>query len=409
MERITQESHQTSETELPPDIESEILKALSPDIRLDIIFDPNNIYLILEDQKQRYPNLENSALITEVLKDIDKKMIENKLRLTQLENLDEKVKRSIKNFEEAKAKLSKLQLEYSMLRQQLESQLDNGLELEGTPIQDALDQYRRFKSKLEGLSEDSPEQEDIRRVLNIYAQYIKQEFKQSPEKYAIGKSWPVDVDIDEIVDNFIEPNNGLTKEQIRRQSDIAEARQNITAELSKTPGVLGVIPMAGETEGSKNFDIIAITLKPNTNLSPEEINTALKLLYSQIQDSANSRQDLIEDNRLDTNNIEMYVNGSLLLLDIPETEQLDLRLNPAQIFQLHPTKVARRSTDFKYTEEYKNHSRAMARPSQKLDNNNIPTLTNSYTTQEGTHLTPAPFNQAMFQLSAQRALNLHLA
>ena len=169
--------------------------------------------------------------------------------------------------------------------------------------------------------------------------------------------------------------------------------------------------MARETEGSKNFDIIAITLKPDTNLSPEEINTALKLLYSQIQDSAKSRQDLIEDNRLDTNNIEMYVNGSLLL-DMTETEQLDLRLNPAQIFQLHPIKVAKRSTDFKYKKEYTEHAMAMTRPPNSLEdnnNNNIPTLTSSYTTQEGTHLTPAPFNQAMFQLSAQRALNLYLA
>lgn len=47
MEKFAPELYQTSETELPPDIESEILEALSPNIRLDIIFDPNNIYLIL--------------------------------------------------------------------------------------------------------------------------------------------------------------------------------------------------------------------------------------------------------------------------------------------------------------------------------------------------------------------------
>lgn len=335
------------------------------------------------------------------LNDIDKKMIENKLRLTQLENLDKRSKAIIKNFEEARNKCLKLQLEYSMLKQQLESQLDNDLKLEGTPIQDALDQYRRFKSKLEGLSEDSPEQEDIKRVLNIYAEYIKQEFEQSPEKYSIGKSWPVDVDIEEIVKDFIEQGS--------RQNDIAETRKNITTELSKTPGVLGVIPMAGGTKGSKTFDIIAITLKPDITLSPKEINTALKLLYSQIQNSANAKKAEIEANILDTNNIEIYSNGKPLA-DFTGDNQPDSELNPAQIFQLHTIKVAKRSTDFKYKKEYADNAMAMARPSHNLDdNNNIPTLTNSYTTQEGTHLAASQFNQAIFQLSAQQALGLDLA
>lgn len=78
MERLTQELHNPSEKELPPYIESEIQEALSPDIRLDIVFNTNNIYLTLERQKQQYPDLENSALITEVLKDIDEKIVENK-------------------------------------------------------------------------------------------------------------------------------------------------------------------------------------------------------------------------------------------------------------------------------------------------------------------------------------------
>lgn len=409
MEILATESHQTSETELPPNIESEILKALSPDIRLDIIFDPNSIYLILENQKQIYPDLENSALVNVALKDIDKKMVENKLRLTQLEDIDEKVKRSIKNFEEAKAKLSKLQLKYSMLRQQLESQLDNGLDLEGTPIQDALDQYRRFRSKLKSLPEDSLEREDIERVLAIYAEYIKQEFEQSPEKYSIGTSQPLRIDIGEIVYEFIEPND-LTNEQKSHQRNIAEARKNITQELSQTPGVLGVIPMAGEVEGSKNFDIIAITLNPdNNNLSPEEINIALKLLYSQIQNSANSKQGLIEANILDPSNIEIYSDGKPLA-DFTEDNKPESELDPSQIFQLHTIKVAKRSTDFKYKKEYTAHAMAMVRPSQSLeDNNNIPTLTNSYTTQGENGLTYTPFNQAMFQLSAQQALGLDLA
>jgi hypothetical protein len=400
MERLTQELHNPSETELPPEIESEILEALSPDIRLNIVFNTNNIYLILERQKQQYPDLENSALITEVLKDIDEKIVENEKNITTIEN----AKNLIKNFEEAKAKLSKLQLEYSMLRQQLESQLNSGLKLEGTPIQDALDQYRRFKSKLEGLSEDSPEQDDIRRVLNIYAEYIKHEFEQSPEKYAIGKSYPVGVDINKIVDYFVEPND-LTREQRQKQGDITEARQNITKELSQTPGVLGVIPIAGETEGSKFFDIIAITLRPNTNLSPEEINIALKFLYFQIQDSAKSRQDLIEDNRLDLGNIEIYTNGKPLA-DFTEHNQPDSELDPSQIFQLHPIKVAKRYSDVQYNESYVKKSMAIVRPSRDLsDYSNIPTLTDSYNSKDG----KVKFNQAMFQLSAQRALDLYLA
>ena len=229
----------------------------------------------------------------------------------------------------------------------------------------------------------------------------------------MGKSWPVDVDIETIVNDFIEPNdltNYLTNEQKSHQRNIAEARKNITLELSQTPGVLGVIPIPEGTQGSKTFDIIAITLKPdNNNLSPEEINTALKLLYDQIQDSANSKQDLIEDNRLDLGNIEIYTNGKPLS-DYRVDSQFDSEFSPSQIFQIHRIKVAKRSTDFKYKEEYTDHAMAMARPSHNLDdNNNIPTLSNSYTTQEGTHLTYTPFNQAMFQLSAQKALGLDLA
>ena len=60
--------------------------------------------------------------------------------------------------------------------------------------------------------------------------------------------------------------------------------------------------------------------------------------------------------------------------------------------------------------EYTDHAMDMVRPSQSLeDNNNIPTLTNSYTTQGENGLTYTPFNQAMFQLSAQQALGLDLA
>lgn len=290
-----------------------------------------------------------------------------------------------------------------MLRQQLESKLDNGLDLEGTPIQDALDQYRRFESKLESLPDDSLERDDIERVLAISAEYIKKEFEQSPERYAMGKSHPVDININKIVGNFVEPND-LTREQRQRQGDIAEARQNITQELSQTPGIVGVIPIPEGTQGSKFFDIIAITLRPNTNLSPEEINIALKFLYFQIQDSAKSRQDLIEDNRLDLGNIEIYTNGKPLA-DFTEHNQPDSELDPSQIFQLHPIKVAKRYSDVQYNEPYVEKSMAIARPSRDLsDYINIPTLTDSYNSKDG----KVKFNQAMFQLSAKEALGLDL-
>jgi hypothetical protein len=87
--------------------------------------------------------------------------------------------------------------------------------------------------------------------------------------------------------------------------------------------------------------------------------------------------------------------------------QSDLDLS--KIFQLHRIKIAKRSTDFKYKEEYTEHYMAMSRPAQNLeDNSNIPTLTNSYTAQEDIRLISTPFNKAIFQLSAQQALGLPL-
>lgn len=378
-------------------------------LEIESNFDSSNPYNILNELSTGDLVLDKQEIITIILDKINIKLSEiNRAIGAIISNRSVNMRETNQNSDLVNL-LSTLQNELKMLRQQLESQLDNGLDLEGTPIQDALDQYRRFRSKLKSLPEDSLERVDIERALAIYAKYIKQEFEQSPEKYSIGTSQPLRIDIGEIVDEFIEPND-LTNEHKSHQRDIAVVRQNITQELSQTPGVLGVIPMAGETQGSKTFNIIAITLKPdNNNLSPEEINIALKLLYSQIQNSANAKKAEREANILDPNNIEIYSNGKPLA-DFTGDNQPDSELNLAQIFQLHRIKVAKRSTDFKYKKEYADHAMAMARPSHNLDdNNNIPTLTNSYTTQEGTHLILAPFNQAMFQLSAQQALGLDLA
>ena len=391
------------QVELQNRVEPKIEQAIS--LRLESNFNSSNPYTILNELSTGDLALDRQEIITIILDKINIKLSETNRGIEAMSSNRSVNMKGINQNNDLVNLLSTLQNELTMLRQQLESQLDSGLDLEGTPIQDALDQYRRFRSKLEGLSENSLEREDIERVLTIYAEYIKQEFEQSPEKYSIGKSQPLSVDIDKIVDEFIEPND-LTTEHKSHQNNIAETRQNITQELSKTPGVLGVIPMAGETEGSKNFDIIAIILKPDITLSPEEINTALKLLYSQIQTSANSKKAEIKANILDPNNIEIYTNGKPIA-DFTGDNKPESELNPSQIFQLHRVKVAKRSTDFKYKEEYTDHVMAMARPSQSLeDNNNIPTLTNSYTTQEGTYLVSTQFNPAMFQLSAQQALGL---
>lgn len=385
------------------ELKARVEGVINPSIEFDIQFDSSDSYVAINKLKNDIPDLDTTELIHILLTRVNDEILTIPDKLKAMEE----AAKFIKNSEVVKTKLLNLQNELTMLGQQLESKLDNGLDLEGTPIQDALDQYRRFESKLESLPDDSLERDDIERVLAISAEYIKKEFEQSPERYAMGKSHPVDININKIVGNFLEPND-LTREQRQRQGDIAEARQNITQELSQTPGIVGVIPIPEGTQGSKIFDIIAITLKPDNTLSPDEINIALKFLYFQIQDSAKSRQDLIEDNRLDLGNIEIYTNGKPLA-DFTGDNQPDSELNPSQIFQLHRVKFAKRSTDFKYKKEYTDHALAMTRPSQSLeDNNNIPTLTYSYTTQEGTHLTLAPFNQAMFQLSAKEALGLDL-
>lgn len=395
------------QVELQNRVEPEIEQAIS--LRLESNFNSSNPYTILNELSTGDLALDKQEIITIILDKINIKLSEINRGIEAMSSSKSATMRNANHGSDVVDILSTLQNELTMLRQQLESKLDNGLDLEGTPIQDALDQYRRFESKLESLPDDSLERDDIERVLAISAEYIKKEFEQSPERYAMGKSHPVDIDINKIVGNFLEPND-LTREQRQRQGDIAEARQNITQELSQTPGIVGVIPIPEGTQGSKIFDIIAITLKPDNTLSPDEINIALKLLYSQIQSSANSSDNLalINANRLDPNTIEIYTNGQPLA-DFTGDNQPDSELNPSQIFQLHRVKFAKRSTDFKYKKEYTDHALAMTRPSQSLeDNNNIPTLTYSYTTQEGTHLTLAPFNQAMFQLSAKEALGLDL-
>jgi hypothetical protein len=384
------------------ELESKIEEAINPQITVKFEFNSNDSYLAIDKLEHDLPDLEEAELLSIMLARIDEEIstVPNKLKA-----IEENAK-FIKNSDDIKIALVNLQNELTMLRQQLEYKLNSQLELEGVSIQDALNQYRRFKFKLEKLPEDSLEREDIERVLKLYADYIKDQFEQSPEKYALGKSQALGIDIKEIVNEFIESND-LTSEQKFHQGDITEARQNITTELSQTPGIVGVIPMPGETQGSKVFDIIAITLKPDNLLPPDEVNKAMKLLYYQIQTFAKSQTYLIEDNKLDLNNIEIYTNGKILgEYEVDTQSDLDL----SKIFQLHRIKIAKRSTDFKYKEEYTDHYMAMSRPAQSLDDNSsIPTLTYSYTTQEDTRLVSTPFNKAMFQLSVQQALGLPLA
>ena len=280
-----------------------------------------------------------------------------------------------------KSRFLDYQRELLLLKEQLEYKLENNPFLQGNSIEESLDKFRLYKSKLNQLPENSAEKNDIEDIMSIYKNHISEQFKQSPEQYGIGKSQSLNLDIERIVNQFIEVKQ-------YHQPDIADARQTIITELSQTPGVVGVIPLPEGTQGTQNFDIIAITLKSN-NVSPDKIDKALKLLYSQIQTSAQKR-DEVSQNILDVNNIELYTNGK----DI----------------ELHRIKVAKRSTDFKYHQEYNPHNQAMSRYSQNWDNrNNIPTLTDSYCYSERGDLITTPFNKSLFQLSAQQVLGLPLA
>ena len=299
-----------------------------------------------------------------------------------------------------KSRFLDYQRELLLLKEQLEYKLENNPFLQGNSIEESLDKFRLYKSKLNQLPENSAEKNDIEDIMSIYKNHISEQFKQSPEQYGIGKSQSLNLDIERIVNQFIEVKQ-------YHQPDIADARQTIITELSQTPGVVGVIPLPEGTQGTQNFDIIAITLKSN-NVSPDKIDKALKLLYSQIQTSAQKR-DEVSQNILDVNNIELYTNGKDIEEKLIES-QSDTELDLYQIFQLHRIKVAKRSTDFKYHQEYNPHNQAMSRYSQNWDNrNNIPTLTDSYCYSERGDLITTPFNKSLFQLSAQQVLGLPLA
>jgi hypothetical protein len=300
-----------------------------------------------------------------------------------------------------KNRLLDYQRELLLLKEQLEYKLENHLFLQDTLIQNALDQYRLYKAKLERLPTDSEERPDIENILSIYESHIKEQYKQSPEKYGLGASKAFDIDINKLIEQFMEVSP--TREESYRQKNITETRQSILTELRQTPGVVGVIPIPEGTAGSKSADIIAITLKYPDNISPDEINNGLTLLYSQIQSSAN----LIGVNSLDSDNIDLYTaKDEISLAEHQPNSTRDL----SSLFQLHRIKIAKRSTDFKYDTNYRPETQATAKFSLDWDNpNNISVLTDSYCENSDGKITKADFNRALFQLSVQDILDISLA
>ncbi len=295
--------------------------------------------------------------------------------------------------------ISYYQNELLLLREQLNYKVENHLFLEESSIEEALGKFRLYKSKLLQLPKNSPQFNDTKNVMSIYEQYIKEQFKQSPEKYGLGKSKAFDIDINSILHQFIDTE--LTKDESFRQKDITENKNNIITELRQTPGIVGVIPMAEGTIGSKNADIMAITLKKE--LSPDEINNALQILYAQIQKSARSR----DINTLDFDNIDLYnQNGRITLSET----QSDSTITLSELFQVHLIKVAKRSTDLKYDHTYQPHNQAMAKFSQDWNNpNNISSLSDSFYEKKDDKIAKKDFNRDLFQLSVQDVLNLPLA
>jgi hypothetical protein len=300
-----------------------------------------------------------------------------------------------------KNRLLDYQRELLLLKEQLEYKLENHLFLQDTLIQNALDQYRLYKAKLERLPTDSEERPDIENILSIYESHIKEQYKQSPEKYGLGKSKAFDIDINKLIEQFMEASP--TRDESYRQRNITETRQSILTELRQTPGVVGVIPIPEGTAGSKSADIIAITLKSPDNISPDEINNGLKLLYSQIQRSAN----LIDFNSLDSDNIDLYTaKDEISLAEHQQNSTRDL----SSLFQLHLIKIAKRSTDFKYDTNYSPETQATAKFSRDWDNpNNISVLTDSYYTNLDGKSTKSELNRALLQLSIQDILGIPLA
>jgi hypothetical protein len=305
---------------------------------------------------------------------------------------------------EYRARLLDYKKELLLLEEQLTYHLNQNPFVKDKNIKYSLDKYRDYRVKLEELESNSNEIPDIKGVMELYAQHIKNQFSNSPEKYGIGRAKAFKLDINKLVNEFTEVES--TKDQVYRQRDIVEAKSIVIKELSQTPGVVGVIPLPEGSVGSHSGDVIAITLK-SSDFTPDEVNQALNLLYSQILNSTNP----IDKPNLDIYNIE--IQGKDFIIDNDNfTSSKTMNLDLSKIFQLHKIKITKRLENLKYESTYQPHTQAMAKFSEEWDDpNNIATLTDGlYTPEYGNErISKQNLNVDMFQLSVQQILDLELA
>ena len=207
--------------------------------------------------------------------------------LDRIRKVTPKINESLETLEQAsleaknhlvidyKARLLDYKKELLLLEEQLTYHLNQDPFVKDKNIKYSLDKYRAYRAKLEGLESNSNEIPDIKGVMDLYAQHIKNQFSNSPEKYGVGKAKSFKLDINKLVNEFIEVDS--TKDQVYRQKDIVESKSIVIKELSQTPGVVGVIPLPEGSVGSHSGDVIAITLE-SSDLTPDEVNQALNLL-----------------------------------------------------------------------------------------------------------------------------------
>jgi hypothetical protein len=200
---------------------------------------------------------ENNNLVEFTLNRINTVLPEINKSLAILDNSDLNNNTIITEY---KNRLLNYKREILILKEQLEYRLHNEIFLTDINIEDALTKYRLYNEKLTNLQGTTDEPTDIENIMSLYADHIKEQFKQTSENYGSKtKSKALKLNIEELVNQFIETE--LTREESLHQIFVHDSKNTILQELRQVPGVVGIIPLAEGTIGSKNADIIAITLK----------------------------------------------------------------------------------------------------------------------------------------------------
>lgn len=367
-------------------------KGLNPEL---IGYISSVIYEKINTLSLKSSEYENTQLLETIFSKINK-VVE---RITINVNIIQESLEFDKNpiFKTYIASLLSCENELLLLQEQLQYRLNREISIENISIENAVEQYRLYRSKLERIGKWSKEREDINSILEMYKNYFETRFENRKEKYSQGFAESTSPDINTLVSLFaftdIESNERF------HQNNIRSSKPEIISNLVKTPGVFAVISIPPDSIGSKNSDIVALTLKSDKDLpiSPLEIDRGLNILLSKLHTSAQANQDV------DISDIMFYGKEGKIYETPEASQEQDTSLE--DIFNFHFIRVSNRTNNFISTP---NKVLALARHTEVWNNPaKIAQLSNVYFNNDKKEY--CPLNPILFQLSVQQALGLPLA